>query len=350
MKAFDAAVRRFSAFARLPGAPPPKSPPPKSPPPKSPLRTAFGVAFFGRRGGMIGMTAAALLILAALGADALAPHPPDAQFRDAALVPPAWVDGGSMRFPLGADDVGRDMLSRLLHGARPTLAAGAAATALAMAAGVLLGTAAGFYRGWVDAVVMRVVDVLLAVPGLLLAIAVAAALGPGLFNVAPAVALAAAPHCIRLARTAAAREAGREYVVASRAAGAGDLRLMFRVILPNCLSPLIVQAGLVFSAAVMETAALGFLGLGAQPPTAEWGAMLSSSMQFMQNAPWVTVAPGLAILTTALAFSLASDALRDALDPRMRPTVHAGPTRDEAPMRPEPPIEAPMRDDERMKP
>ena len=165
---------------------------------------------------------------------------------------------------------------------------------------------------------MRLMDVMLALPSLLLAIAVVAILGPGLVNAMYAIAIVLLPHYVRLTRAAVMAEAGREYVTSSRIAGAGALRLMFSTILPNCAAPLIVQATLGFSNAILDAAALGFLGLGAQPPTPEWGSMLASALEFIQRAPWVVTFPGLAILVTVLAFNLMGDGLRDALDPKLR--------------------------------
>jgi dipeptide transport system permease protein len=270
------------------------------------------------RGALIGLAIVMLLVLVALGADVIAPHPPNEQYRDFTLVPPAWADGGSARFLLGTDAVGRDMLSRLIHGTRLSLAIGLVAVAISLAGGVALGLLAGYVRGATEIANMRLMDVMLALPSLLLAIAVVAILGPGLVNAMYAIAIVLLPHYVRLTRAAVIAEARREYVVSSRIAGAGPMRLMVRTILPNCVAPLIVQATLGFSNAILDAAALGFLGLGAQPPTPEWGAMLASALEFIQRAPWVVTFPGLAILVTVLAFNLMGDGLRDALDPRLR--------------------------------
>jgi dipeptide transport system permease protein len=184
--------------------------------------------------------------------------------------------------------------------------------------GAVLGLVAGYFRGVADTAIMRTMDVMLALPSLLLAIAVVAILGPGLVNAMYAIAIVLLPHYVRLTRAAVLTEAPREYVTSSRIAGAGSLRLMFATILPNCAAPLIVQATLGFSSAILDAAALGFLGLGAQPPTPEWGSMLASALEFIQRAPWVVTFPGLAILVTVLAFNLMGDGLRDALDPKLR--------------------------------
>jgi dipeptide transport system permease protein len=182
----------------------------------------------------------------------------------------------------------------------------------------LLGLTAGFVGGIVDALVMRLMDIMLALPTLLLAIAVVAVLGPGLSNAMLAVAIVQLPGFVRLTRAAVLVELHKDYVAASRMAGAGRARLMFLTVLPNCLAPLIVQASLGFSSAILDTAALGFLGLGAQPPTPEWGTMLADALQFVQSAWWVVTFPGLAILLTVLGFNLVGDGLRDALDPRLK--------------------------------
>jgi dipeptide transport system permease protein len=184
--------------------------------------------------------------------------------------------------------------------------------------GVTLGLVAGYFRGLTEIAIMRFMDVMLALPSLLLAIAVVAILGPGLVNAMYAIAIVLLPHYVRLTRAAVIAEAGKEYVASSRIAGAGTMRIMFSTILPNCAAPLIVQATLGFSTAILDAAALGFLGLGAQPPTPEWGSMLASALEFIQRAPWVVTLPGLAILVTVLAFNLMGDGLRDALDPKLK--------------------------------
>ena len=278
----------------------------------------FWRAYAQNRGAVVGLLVVGALVALALGADVVAPHPPNEQYREFTLAPPFWHDGGSLRFVLGTDPVGRDILSRLIHGTRLSLAIGAISVAISLTLGAILGLVAGYFRGLVDTAIMRLMDVMLALPSLLLAIAVVAILGPGLVNAMYAIAIVLLPHYVRLARAAAIAEAGREYVTSSRIAGAGTLRLMFGTILPNCAAPLIVQATLGFSNAILDAAALGFLGLGAQPPTPEWGSMLASALEFIQRAPWVVTFPGLAILVTVLAFNLMGDGLRDALDPKLR--------------------------------
>jgi dipeptide transport system permease protein len=278
----------------------------------------FWRAFAQNRGAVIGLVVVGLLVALALGADFIAPHPPNEQYRDFTLTPPVWSADGSARFLLGTDPVGRDILSRLIHGTRLSLLIGTISVAISLSIGAILGLCAGYFRGLVDTTIMRLMDVMLALPSLLLAIAVVAILGPGLANAMYAIAVVLLPHYVRLTRAAVIGEAGREYVTSSRIAGAGTLRLMFSTILPNCAAPLIVQATLGFSSAILDAAALGFLGLGAQPPTPEWGSMLASALEFIQRAPWVVTFPGLAILITVLAFNLTGDGLRDALDPKLR--------------------------------
>ena len=274
--------------------------------------------FSVNKGAVIGLFVFALLILIAIFAPLLAPHSPDDQFRDFFLTPPAWQEGGSAQFLLGTDAVGRDMLSRLIYGSRFSLAIGFVVVGLALASGVILGLLAGYFRGIVDIVIMRIMDIVLAFPSLLLALVMVTVIGPGLFNAMLAIALVLQPHFARLVRAAVMAEKNREYVISARVAGAGHFRLMLVTILPNCVAPLIVQATLSFSNAILEAAALGFLGMGAQPPTPEWGTMLADAREFILRAWWVITLPGLAILITVLAFNLLGDGLRDALDPKLK--------------------------------
>ncbi|MFC0337015.1 dipeptide transport system permease protein [Kushneria avicenniae] len=283
----------------------------------SPLRDVWR-SFRRNRAALVGMVIIALIVVIACLADVVAPYSPVAQFRDSVLTPPFWQDGGSLRFVLGTDDLGRDILSRLIHGARLSMTIGVIVVSLSLGIGVLLGLLAGFLRGWIDTVIMRLMDIMLSIPSLLLAVVVVAVLGPGLFNAMLAIAVVYLPHYVRLTRSSVITEREREYVMASRLAGAGMFRLMFITILPNCLAPLIVQATLSFSNAVLDAAALGFLGLGAQPPTPEWGSMLADARQYVLQAWWVVTFPGLAVLITVLAFNIMGDGLRDALDPRLK--------------------------------
>ncbi|UXH78682.1 ABC transporter permease [Roseateles amylovorans] len=290
---------------------------PALPPAAGPWR-AFWQAYAANRGALVALGVFGLLALAAVLAPWIAPHDPIHQYRMNMLMPPIWMAGGEARFLLGTDELGRDLLSRLLHGARVSLGIGLASVLLSLIPGVLLGLLAAFHQRWLSPVVMRVMDVMLALPGLLLAICVITVLGPGLLNTVVAIAIGSLPEYVRLTRAAALAELGKDYVTASRVAGASTWRLMFSAVLPNCMAPLIVNASLSFSAAILEAAGLGFLGLGVQAPTPEWGAMLSSARDYIVRAPWVVTLPGLAILLSVLSVNLVGDGLRDALDPRLK--------------------------------
>ena len=286
--------------------------------PSPPSRAAaFAAAFAENRGASIGLFALALIGFAALGADALAPHSPIEQFRDFVRAKPVWA-GGSWRFALGTDGDGRDMLSRLIFGARVSLFIGVSVMGFAVVIGVALGLAAAMAGSLVDVVVTRLMDVIMATPSLVLAVVIVAILGPSLVNTIVAVTLVGLPRYVRVARAAALGELAKDYVTAARVAGVRRLRLALATVLPNCLAPLMVQAALGVSDAILEAAGLGFLGLGAQPPTPEWGAMLADSREFIRSDPWIVTLPGLAILVTVVAINLTGDGLRDALDPKMR--------------------------------
>ena len=274
--------------------------------------------FRRNRGAVIGLAVIVALVLCALFADVIAPYSPKEQYPDAVLKAPSLQPIGGHVFLLGTDPVGRDVLSRLIHGTRLSLIIGLVSVGLSLTGGVLLGLLAGFFRGGVEFTIMRLMDIMLALPSLLLAVAVVAILGPGLVNAMYAIAIVMLPHFVRLTRAAVIGEMGKDYVAASRIAGAGTARLMFDTVLPNCAAPLIVQTTLGFSTAILDAAALGFLGLGAQPPTPEWGSMLASALEFIQSAWWVVTLPGLAILVSVLAFNLMGDGLRDALDPKLK--------------------------------
>jgi dipeptide transport system permease protein len=258
------------------------------------------------------------LILCAILAPLIAPYSPTEQFRDFIKTPPSWASGGLARFPLGTDEAGRDILSRLIFGARMSFSIGLASVFLALIPGIALGLCAAFFPRWLDAPIMRLMDIMLALPSLLLAVAVVAVLGPGLANTVIAIAVVSLPAYVRLTRATAIAELQKDYVIASQVAGAGTLRLMLSTVLPNCAAPLIVQAALGFSAAILDAAALGFLGLGVQPPRPEWGAMLASARDYIENAWWIVTMPGLAILISVLAINLFGDGLRDALDPKLK--------------------------------
>ncbi|MCW8356949.1 MAG: dipeptide ABC transporter permease DppC [Marinomonas sp.] len=288
-----------------------------APVPMTPLQE-FWHYFSSNKGAVAGLAFIVLICFMAVFANVVAPHSPSDQYRDALLLPPAWLEGGNWSYVLGTDDVGRDILSRLIYGSRLSIAVGIVAVTASLIMGILLGLVAGYFRGVIDTAIMRIVDIMLAMPSLLLAIAIVAILGPSIVNAALAISIVSLPHYVRLTRAATMAEMSRDYVTSSRVIGASPLRLMFICILPNCLAPLIVQATLGFSSAILDMAALGFLGLGAQPPTPEWGSMLADALQFVQRAWWVVTFPGLMILITVLAFNLMGDGLRDALDPKLK--------------------------------
>jgi dipeptide transport system permease protein len=285
--------------------------------PPGPLRE-FWISFSANRGAVIGMGTVVFLLLLAVFAPWIAPHSPDLTNSAAFLKPPAWQQGGSMQYLLGTDAIGRDILSRLIYGSRLSLSIGIAVVALATATGIVLGLIAGFARGVVEIAIMRFMDIVLTLPSLLLAIVIVAILGPGLVNAMLAVAIVVLPHFVRLTRGSVIAETSKDYVTAAKVSGAGTLRLMFSEVLPNCAAPLIVQASLGVSTAILDAAALGFLGLGAQPPSPEWGTMLADAREFVLRAWWVVTFPGLMILIAVLAFNLMGDGLRDALDPKLK--------------------------------
>ena len=288
---------------------------PQTPP--SPLRS-FWLQFCENRGAVAGLIILSFIIVLALGADWVAPYSPIEQFRDFTKLPPVWVEGGQSRFLFGTDALGRDTLSRLIYGARISLFIGLTVMIVSIIVGIGLGLLSAASGGLVDVAIMRVMDLILSVPGLVLAILIVAVLGPNLTNTIVAVTVVFLPRYVRLVRASALSELGKDYVIASKVAGAGTLRLMVMTVLPNCLAPLIVQAALGVSEAILEAAALGFLGLGAQPPIAEWGAMLADSREFIRSNPWIVTLPGLAILVTVISINLFGDGLRDALDPKLK--------------------------------
>jgi dipeptide transport system permease protein len=278
----------------------------------------FWYYFSENRGAVIGLWIFVLLVITAIFAPVIAPYGPAERLPNANLLPPFWEAGGSTAHLLGTDAIGCDILSRLIYGARYSLFIGVIVTSVALSGGIVIGVVAGYFRGWVDTVIMRIMDIILAFPSLLLALVLVAVFGPGLTNAMIAIALVYQPHFVRLIRAAVMAEKSKDYVTAAKVSGAGTLRLMFRTILPNCMAPLIVQASLSFSSAILDAAALGFLGMGAQPPTPEWGTMLAEAREFILRAWWVVTFPGLAILITVLAINLVGDGLRDALDPKLK--------------------------------
>jgi dipeptide transport system permease protein len=285
--------------------------------PRSPL-AEFWYYFRENRGAVIGFWVVVCIIVLAVLADLLVLHDPEWQYRGKELTPPVWQDGGTWNFPLGTDWAGRDMLSRLLKGAQYSLLIGVIVVTIAISAGVSLGLTAAFAPRLISTIVLRMMDVILAFPSLLLALVMVAVIGPSLQNAMIAISVTYLPHFVRLVRASAITELRKDYVTASRVAGASIWRLMFITVLPNCAAPLIVQATLSFSTAVLDAAALGFLGMGAQPPTPEWGSMIADNRDYITRAWWVMTLPGLMILMSVLAFNLMGDGLRDALDPKLK--------------------------------
>ncbi len=261
--------------------------------------------------GRVGLAVVTLIVLIAVLAPVIDPYDPrtDSNLRMSRKPP-------SLEHPFGTDRLGRDLFRRIIHGTRISLVVGVVVVFLSGTAGVLLGLAAGYFGRGIDTVIMRIMDVLLAFPGILLAISIVAVRGPGLTNTMIAVAVVGIPGYARVTRSMVLSLRERDFVQAAESVGVKDNRIMFRHILPNSLSPLIVQATLGVGGAILFAAALGFLGLGAQPPTPEWGAMISDAIPFLQTSPHMVFFPGIAIMITVLGFNLLGDGLRDALDPQ----------------------------------
>jgi peptide/nickel transport system permease protein/dipeptide transport system permease protein len=265
-----------------------------------------------------GLVIVVIFISAAILAPYLSPQDPlEASLYDQ-LKPPSWKYGGSSKNILGTDDLGRDILSRIIWGARVSLLVAVVSVGLAFLSGTFIGAVSGYYKGQLDNIIMRLMDIILSFPYILLAIVVVAYLGPSLRNAMIAIGITYVPRFARIVRGSVLEECEKDYVMAAKAIGAKDGRIIFLNILPNCLGPLIVQTTLSFASAILDAAALSFLGLGAQPPTPEWGAMIASSRSLILRASWVMTFPGLAILFAVLGFNLLGDGLRDALDPRLR--------------------------------
>jgi peptide/nickel transport system permease protein len=264
-----------------------------------------------RRGGaMFGLGFVVVFVLMAIFAPWLAPHDPLATSWSAVRAAPSAAHW------FGADELGRDVLSRIVWGARASLLAGVVSVSISLALGVPIGMAAGYLGRWVDALISRITDAMLACPFLILAIALAAFLGPSLTNAMIAIGISATPIFIRLTRAQVLSAKAEDYVEAARALGNPHLRIALRHILPNIVAPLIVQATLAIAAAVIAEASLSFLGLGQQPPAPSWGSMLNTARNYVDQAPWMAIWPGLSIFLLVLSFNLLGDGLRDALDPR----------------------------------
>ena len=263
-----------------------------------------------RGGAMFGLAVVAFFILIALFAPWIAPHDPLATSWDAVRRAP------SVAYLFGGDELGRDVLSRIIWGARASILAGLVSVSISMALGVPIGMLAGYLGRWVDALISRLTDAMLACPFLILAIALAAFLGPSLTNAMIAIGISATPIFIRLTRAQVLAAKAEDYVEAARALGNPHWRIALRHILPNIVAPLIVQATLAIAAAVIAEASLSFLGLGQQPPAPSWGSMLNTARNYVEQAPWMAIWPGISIFLLVLSFNLLGDGLRDALDPR----------------------------------
>jgi peptide/nickel transport system permease protein len=261
-------------------------------------------------GAWVGLVIVTLLVLMAIFAPYLADRAPDAQNLRTRLRPP------SAEHPFGTDEFGRSIYARVIYGARVSLFTGVVPVALSLLLGSAIGLLAGFFRGRLDALLMRAMDVLLAFPSLLLALAVVGTLGPGLTNAVLAIAIVGIPQYARLVRSVVLGTREEDYVHAARALGASDLRLMLKHVLPSAIGPIVVQATLGVGFAILAIAGLSFLGLGVQPPTSDWGEMLARGRRFLPDATWLMIFPGLAVSLTVLGFNLLGDGLRDALDPR----------------------------------
>ena len=261
---------------------------------------------------ILGLIILILLVLTAVFAPWLAPYHFAAQELADAFEPPSWAH------PLGTDDFGRDILSRIIYGAQVSLQVGIFAVSLAMVSGGVLGAIAGYYGGRIDGIIMRFMDVLLSIPQILLAIAIAAALGPGLLNLTIAVGIAALPTFARVVRGAVLSIVGQEYIEAAHCMGASDTWIIAKHILPNCSAPIIVQSTLRVAQAILAAASLSFLGLGIQPPFPEWGGMLAGARGYVRDYAYMTIFPGLAIMITIMALNFLGDGLRDAMDPKLK--------------------------------
>jgi peptide/nickel transport system permease protein len=294
-------------------------------PPESLWRQAVR-AFFRQRSAVIGLVIIVLLFLIAVFAPLIAPYDPeqvligveDVQKREAPCIHVLGCSAEKSQHIMGIDGNVRDEWSRVVYGARVSLYVGFVTVGFAILSGVILGAIAGFVGGWLDNLIMRILDVLLAFPALLLAIAIVSVLGPGLINAMLAIAIVSIPAYARVMRASVISAKQEEYVQAARVIGVSSVTILFRHIMPNAISPLIVQGTLGIGTAILETAALSFLGLGAQPPTPEWGSMLSAERNQVFSAPHLVFFPGLAIMINVLGFNLLGDGLRDALDPRLR--------------------------------
>lgn len=279
--------------------------------PLHPLRE-FWRNFSRSKGALFGLAVIVIFFIIALCANLISPYDPTRIFTEAILAKP------SEQFLLGTDDVGRDIFSRLLHGARVSVILGLFIVLTSTVCGVVIGLCAGYLGGIADAVIMRITDIVMSLPSILLAIVVVSILGTSLFNTVIAISVVSVPYFVRLVRASVMAEKTKDYVTCARCYGAGHVRIACINILPNCVAPITVQATLAFSDGILNIAALGFLGLGAQPPTPEWGTMLADARPYIASEPWLVIFPGLCILSVVVAFNLVGDVLRDCLDSKLR--------------------------------
>lgn len=271
------------------------------------------IMFRKNKTAMAGLIIIIFFILLAIFAPYISPHKPIEQNIEMRLTKPFTGN-----YILGTDDFGRDILTRIIYGSRISLMIGVVSVSISLFFGLIIGLTAGYYGGWYDNITMRLMDIMLAFPYILLAIVIVAVLGPSLINGMIAIGIVGIPQYARIIRSSVLAEKENDYVVAERSLGESDNKLMLFSILPNCIAPIIVQTTLGFANAILEAAGLSFLGLGAQPPTPEWGLMLASGKEFVANAWWVITFPGIAILLAVLGFNLLGDGLRDVLDPRLK--------------------------------
>jgi peptide/nickel transport system permease protein len=268
-------------------------------------------------GAIVGAVLVAIFVLVALAAPLLAPHDPRAQ--DLNLIIKGCCPGPSSHHLLGVDDLGRDELSRIIYGARLSLLIGIVSVSVGLSLGIVTGAISGFFGGWIDGLLMRLVDIMLAIPGFLMAIGIVALLGPGLFQVMIAIGIVNVPIFTRLLRGSVRAQRENDFVLAARAVGVRRRTILISHVLPNAISPVIVQGTLALATAIIDAAGLGFLGLGPQDPsTPEWGNMLTDTVRYLQTAPFLAIFPGVAIVLSVLGFNLIGDGLREALDPKLR--------------------------------
>ena len=277
--------------------------------------------FLKNKMAVFGLAILVLLILCAALANVIAPNDPTPSPPDLSITlkPGFWSDSGVPGMPLGSDALGRCVLSRIIYGTRVSLSVGFVAVGISLVLGIVLGTAAGYYGGWVDSTLMRIVDIMFAFPALLLAIVIVAVIGQGLDKAMIAIGIVYTPQMARIIRSSVLYIKEMEYIEVQKAVGSSNLRVIFRHVLPNSVAPVIVYGTLMLASAILDCAALGFLGLGAQPPTPEWGEMLSKSYSYIvSGAWWAATFPGIAILFSVLGLNLLGDGLRDVLDPRLK--------------------------------